>query len=616
MTFTNQTNRVSATGSGSAGQEVPFSFPIKVSNDLTVYKLVTATGVQTTLAETTNYTIVINGDFGGTLTTVTAIETTEQIHIVGDPDFTQNLDLEQGGSFNAENIEDAHDKNTRLSIRNKDLLDNKAILFPATDAPGLTTILPSSVDRASLVIACDASGNITAIDAVPEGTVNFSTYGKTIVAAADTLAVKLIFALDHVFDARDYGGVADGASQAADSTAILAAIAAAEAVGGGTVYLHTGTWNFDNSSNPITLLGVDLNQPDEESSAVFKPIKLIGDGIERTKIVLGTTTNEGIHLEGSYNDISDLTIEGGAPAVRITGRDDEVTINAVATTNNTMHNVRLKEPQYGVELVECFHCTLTNVVVFDTQGSVQRGGGANSASCFAFVKGQNPSNNNTLILCRGHQDSDETGSNRGIWLAKASANTFISCDMSGFETGINISGGGASEPSLNNVFLGGFEERNTTPLVEEDPPDVAGTQFISFRWGSTGTYKNSSAHIGKTISRAETFETSDSTPTILGGNFFVTSEAATFTDFDNGFVGQEITIVADHTVTLTHGTNIFLRNKRSWKMFSGDTITLVQKADTFWYETGRSNNESAAIFDNIVCNENQTVCNENQVVVN
>ena len=59
MTFTNQTNRTSATGSGSTGQEISFLFPIAATSDLTVYKRVTATGVQTTLTETTNYTVSI-----------------------------------------------------------------------------------------------------------------------------------------------------------------------------------------------------------------------------------------------------------------------------------------------------------------------------------------------------------------------------------------------------------------------------------------------------------------------------------------------------------------------------------------------------------------------------
>jgi hypothetical protein len=53
MTIANQTNRTSAVGSGATGQEVAFSFPIAATSDLVVTKRVTATGVETLLAETT-----------------------------------------------------------------------------------------------------------------------------------------------------------------------------------------------------------------------------------------------------------------------------------------------------------------------------------------------------------------------------------------------------------------------------------------------------------------------------------------------------------------------------------------------------------------------------------
>ena len=92
MTFTNQTCRTSAVGNGAVGQEVAFLFPINDTSDVVVTKRVILTGVETELTETTNYTIEITGDTGGTLTTVTAIEVTEQIHIVRDTPNTQELE--------------------------------------------------------------------------------------------------------------------------------------------------------------------------------------------------------------------------------------------------------------------------------------------------------------------------------------------------------------------------------------------------------------------------------------------------------------------------------------------------------------------------------------------
>ena len=229
MTVANQTNRTAALGDGAVDQEIPFTFPIKATSDLLVKKRVIATGVETTLDETTDYTVEINDDIGGTVTTVTAIGGAEQIHIIRNTPKTQSLDLEQGGSFNAENIEDALDKNTKLAIENKDAI-GKAITFPPTDSAGLTTKLPSSIDRASKYLTFDASGNAAATTEVPAGSVSFTTFGTNMAEAANALAGKAVINLDHVIDPRDYGIVGDGDGSGGgtdDATALQNAITAA-----------------------------------------------------------------------------------------------------------------------------------------------------------------------------------------------------------------------------------------------------------------------------------------------------------------------------------------------------------------------------------------------------
>ncbi len=246
MAFTNQTSRISAVGSGAVGQEVPFPFPIIATSDLTVYKRVIATGVETELAETTNYTVVISTDEGGTVTTVTAIETTEQIHIVRNSPFTQQLDLEQGGAFNADNVENGFDKNAKLNVENKDRLDNKAITFPETDSSGLTTILPSSVDRASKNLTFDSGGNATASDSVETGSVSFTTFGENMVGSANALAGKVVINLDEQVDVTDYGATGGGTID--DTADITTAIAASS---GKQLFFPSGTYNHT---------GLTLNQ--------------------------------------------------------------------------------------------------------------------------------------------------------------------------------------------------------------------------------------------------------------------------------------------------------------------------------------------------------------------
>jgi len=81
----------------------------------------------------------------------------------------------------------------------------------------------------------------------------------------------------------------------------------------------------------------------------------------------------------------------------------------------------------------------------------------------------------------------------------------------------------------------------------------------------------------------------EATPTVAGGSIFVTSGTANdpITDFDNGTVGQTITILAEHAITITDGTNIILHGSANFVMAASDSLTLVLKADNKWYETAR-----------------------------
>ncbi len=195
MTVSNQSNRTSATGTGSTGQEIAFSFPITATSDLTVLKRVTATGVETTLAETTNYTVGIDGTSGGTVTTVTTIETTEQIHIIRDTPMTQPLDLEQGGAFSAENIESGLDRNTKLIIENSDSAA-RSLTAPSTDDASITLEIPNTVDRASKFLTFDSSGNVTATTAIEAGVISFGAFGTDIAGTASEAAFKALANLE------------------------------------------------------------------------------------------------------------------------------------------------------------------------------------------------------------------------------------------------------------------------------------------------------------------------------------------------------------------------------------------------------------------------------------
>lgn len=97
--------------------------------------------------------------------------------------------------------------------------------------------------------------------------------------------------------------------------------------------------------------------------------------------------------------------------------------------------------------------------------------------------------------------------------------------------------------------------------------------------------KRARKSIGTTITLAD-----DATPSVAGGNLFVTGGTTTITDFDDGTEGQQITIISEHAITITDGTNIFLAGSANFVMASTDTLVLIQKASGLWYEISRSVN--------------------------
>lgn len=82
----------------------------------------------------------------------------------------------------------------------------------------------------------------------------------------------------------------------------------------------------------------------------------------------------------------------------------------------------------------------------------------------------------------------------------------------------------------------------------------------------------------------------EATPSVKDGNLWLTGGTTTITDFIYGVKGQTITVIAEHSLTITDGTNIFLSGSANWAMTATDTLTLICKADKKWYEISRGDN--------------------------
>lgn len=196
MTISNTTCRTSAIGTGAA-QTISFSFPVTADTDLTVIKRLISTGSETAMVETTDYTVSINSDGTGSITTVSPyVASTYQIHIIRDTPDTQATDFTAGGALPATSIEAALDKLTKLCMENADTV-SRCLCLPHTDPAGTLT-LPSSIARAGMYLTFDANGNPTAAVQVAQGTVTFGAFGLVLAATATASAARTALSLGTV----------------------------------------------------------------------------------------------------------------------------------------------------------------------------------------------------------------------------------------------------------------------------------------------------------------------------------------------------------------------------------------------------------------------------------
>ena len=465
MTVSDQTSRTSVVGTAAVGQEVPFTFPITNTSDLVVKTRVTATGVEVTFTETTEYTVVIAGDTGGTVTMVTAVATTSQIHVIRVSPFTQILDLVAGGTFNAENIEDAVDKVTKLAVELNGLL-GRSLRFPDTDPAVSLVAMPNAIDRASKVLGFDATGAPNAQTAVPTGSVAFTAFGESIAEAANALTAKPLLNLDHYFDVRDYDAVGDGTTD--DTTEIQAAIDAANTAGGGTVVFPPTATNYQISSaltlkTKVSLLGIG------------NPTIQLADSSDAIMVQDGGTIVTDMKIEGIIFDGngSNQTRDTNKSMFRSTVSSKRITIQNCQFNNASSYAVWFNSVPVDVKISKCrfYNCKEGGVstyygirisvtdCTFDNTDSTLEGEAAliSIGSPGASPVGSDVVIANNILNCKAEDTQAFTGIAFGGANATIEGNTIDGNDGTKV-CGINVAGG--STTSLA-VTITGNSIRNT-----------------------------------------------------------------------------------------------------------------------------------------------------------
>src|SRR3990172_7648572 len=112
-TVSDSTSRVKYTCSG--GSSYAFTFGVGAASEVKVEKTILSTSAETTLTETTDYTVsATNNDYsaGGTITTAAACATGYTLTILRDVPLTQEADFTEGQPTLYESFESGLDKLT------------------------------------------------------------------------------------------------------------------------------------------------------------------------------------------------------------------------------------------------------------------------------------------------------------------------------------------------------------------------------------------------------------------------------------------------------------------------------------------------------------------------
>lgn len=225
MTISSTTRKAGPFPGNGVTVALPFTFKVFTAADVLAVQAVTATGVETTLALGTDYTVSLNADQdtapGGTLTLVTAHATGTTVTLTTQVENTQETDLTNLGGFYPKVITNALD---RATIQIQQLAEklSRVLTFGISSGASGTLPNPSPLSMLGWNAAGTALQNFAGAASAA-----VSTFMTNVVAAADAAAAQT--ALGATTVGRALFGAADAA---AARTAISAQAAGSYATSG------------------------------------------------------------------------------------------------------------------------------------------------------------------------------------------------------------------------------------------------------------------------------------------------------------------------------------------------------------------------------------------------
>ncbi len=571
-----------------------------------------------------NNRIVIGGS--GTLQTQ-YLDTITQLLITRTVAITQESAFPTVTSLQTTAIENSLDNNV-MSMQQIGEEVDRCLKIPIQDDVAAITELDSAANRAGKFQGYDGDGDPVLLSGTTG--VSVTAYMETVLGAADADAAMTTLSGIPIFNVKTFGAVGDGVTD--DSAATQAALTAAgAATNGGTVFFPPGVYLF--ATGLIKPSGIN--------------IKGVGIGENKDKITQLVYSGTGNAITCSYteNDVDQSTISdfdmlctSTADAGIFVENAQQLRIHDVQVdnwTNNGNYGIHIAGGSHFMQIVDSQVWGRVYGIfseVSDT-GDFLRNNATQFTRCnvlgdtaFIFMDGINgavidqvevnqtidPSAANIVLndtnycaITAGYFENANAQTSPFILLSGTASHSRISDNtliLSNDHTiaAINLDGtGGFSNLISGNAFIGGsgvvivnfdmstgtnfdFFQGNTIkrPLLVNGKPNVT---------GSGNFFLESNNWFSGIFLEIDTLANS-ATPSVKNKNIWITGGTTTITNLLDGVVGQTVTLMAEHSLIITDGTNMFLNGSANFSMTDTDTLTLIQKADGKWYEISRGDN--------------------------
>jgi len=312
-------------GSGTTG---PFTvgFRFLENSHLQVIRT-SSTGVDTTLALTTDYTVSGAGGSSGSVTLVTALAVGQQLTVIRNVPFTQDADYVQNDAFPAESHERSLDK---LTMQTQQLLEavDRAAKLPVTstaDAEELVadiTLLANNITQLTAVysaipaittVADDLNEPTSEINTVAVSIANVDTVGANI-TNVNTVAGINANVTSVAGNATNINAVAGNAS---NITAVAANATNINTVAGNNTNVSTVATNIASVNSAATNMAAIIAAPGQASAAAASAAAAAAYAASGMYSAVQDKSANYTVLAADAGDLIRMTTTGGARTVTL-----------------------------------------------------------------------------------------------------------------------------------------------------------------------------------------------------------------------------------------------------------------------------------------------------------